>query len=172
MKRYLFSTVVVLTILAVSWVALGQQQSDRAQRFAEMREAQAKAVKLIELQLATLKKGTEQPTFDRSRFQEMSEEERAKFREQMTKASRERQTALNTIIAQVAILQRQRQPAEGERFILVNTADLKAVQVLAKKEKATQTIDRITELLEPPQRRFGGRRGQSGEGRTGQRQSQ
>ena len=129
MKRYLFSTVVVLTILAVSWVALGQQQSDRAQRFAEMREAQAKAVKLIEAQLATLKKGTERPTFDRSRFQEMSEEERTKLREQMTKASRERQTALNTIITQVAILQRQRQPAEGERFILVNTADLKAVQV-------------------------------------------
>ena len=134
-------------------------------------ELPQKAVKLIEVQVA-LKKGTERPTFDRSRFQEMSEEERAKLREQMTKASQERQTALNMIITQVAILQRQRQPAEGERFILVNTADLKTVQALAKKEKAAQTIKRITELLELPRRMFGGRRGQSGEGRTRQRQSQ
>jgi len=173
MKRYLISTVVVLVVLAGAWIAFGQQQSDRAQRFAKEREAQAKAVKLIEAQLATLKKGMEQPTFDRSRFQEMSEEERTKFREERMKAREAQQTAINTIIAQVAILQGQMQPpAEGERFILVNTADLKAIQKLAVKEKAKETSDRIKELLEPPRSRSGGRRGQRGEAGAKKRQGQ
>jgi hypothetical protein len=163
MKRYLISTVVVLVVLAVAWIAFGQEQSDFRERMAKMREAQAKAVEVMGQELAKLKKGMAQPAFDRTRFQDMSEEERTKFMEERRKAREAQQTSINTIIAQIAILQRRRQPEEGERFILVNTADLKAVQVLAKKEKATQTAERITELLEPPRRRFGGRRGQTGE---------
>ena len=175
MKRYLISSIVVLTVLAVAWAAFGQQQGDRAQRFAQMREAQAKAVKLIETQLEALKKSMAQPpAFDRSRFQEMSEEERTKYREERDKAREAQQTAINTIIAQIAVLQGQMQPlAEGERYILVSSADLKAVETLAKKEKATQTAEQITTLLEPPRRG----RGSRGQGRpagagAGQRQRQ
>lgn len=167
MKRYLIPSVVIVTVLMVSWIAVGQPQGDFRQRMAEIREARAKAIEVIQQQVAKLKEGMEQPAFDRSRFQDMSEEERAKFREERTKAREAQQAAINTIIAQVAIIQGQTQPAEGERFILVNTADLKAVQALATKEKAAQTAERITALLEPPRRGFGGRRGGGQRGGTG-----
>jgi hypothetical protein len=171
MKRYLISSVVVLTVLSVTWIAFGQPQGDFRGRMAQMREAQSKAIEVIQQQVAELKKGMEQPAFDRSRFQEMSEEERGKFREERMKARQAQQTAISTIITQVAILQGQAQPAEGEQYILVNTADLKAVQALAKKEKAEQTAGRIKELLEPPRRGFGGgMRGQPGERRARPRQ--
>jgi len=170
MKKYLISSVVVLTVLAVALIAFGQPQGDFRERMARMREAQSKAIEVIQQQVAELKKGMEQPpAFDPNRFQEMSDEEREKFREERRKAFEARQTAINTIITQVAILQGQPQPAEGERYVLVNTADLKAVQELATKEKATETTERIKGLLEPPRRGFGGRRGQPGEGPRPQR---
>jgi hypothetical protein len=164
MKRYLISSVVVLTVLALTLIAFSQPQGDFRERMARMREAQSKALEAIQQQVEVLKKGMEQPAFDRSRFQEMSDEEREKFREELRKGFEARWTAISTIIAQVAILQRQPQPAEGEQYILVNTADLKTVAELATKEKATGTAERIKTLLEPPRRRgFGGRRGQPGE---------
>ncbi len=173
MKRYLISTVVVLVVLALAWIAFGQQQSERTQRFAQYRQARQKALEVLEKQIAKLKEGMELPAFDRSRFQEMSEEERAKFGQERMKAREAQQTVINTIIAQVAILQGQMQPpAEGERFILVNTADLKAIQKLAVKEKARETSDRITRLLEPPRRGSRGRGRQQGEAEAKKRQGQ
>lgn len=164
MKRYLISSIVILTVLAMTWIAFGQPQGDFRERMAQMREAQSKALEAIQQQVVVLKKGMEQQSgFDPSRFQEMSDEEREKFREERMKAREAQQAAINTIIAQVATLQGQPQPAEGERYILVNTADLKAAAELATKEKATETNERIKELLEPPRRGFGGRRGQPGE---------
>jgi hypothetical protein len=163
MKRYLISSIVILTVLAMTWIAFGQPQGDFRERMAQMREMQSKAIEAIQQQVAVLKKGMEQPAFDRSRFQEMSDEERQKFREERMKTFEARRTAINTIITQVATLQGQPQPAEGERYILVNTADLKAAAELATKEKATETAERIKELLEPPRRGFGRRRGQPGE---------
>jgi hypothetical protein len=160
MKRYLISSVAVLTILVVALIALSQPQGDFRERMARMREAQSKALEVLQQQVAELKKGMEQQTaFDPNRFRAMSDEEREKSREELRKGFEARQTAINTIIAQVAILQGQPQPAEGERYILINTADLKAVQELATKEKATETTERIKALLEPPRRGFGGRRG-------------
>jgi hypothetical protein len=164
MKRYLISSVVVLTVLALTLIAFSQPQGDFRERMARMFEAQSKALEAIQQQVVVLKKGMEQPpAFDRSRFQEMSDEEREKFREERRKAFEARRTAISTIIAQVAILQGQPQLAEGEQYILVNTADLKAAAELATKEKATGTAERIKGLLEPPRRGFGGRRGQPGE---------
>jgi len=168
MKRYIISTVVVL---AAAWIAFGQPEGDFRERIAKMREAQGKALEVIEAQLAKLKAGMQQPAFDRSRFQEMSEEEKTKFTEERRKAREAQQTAINTIIAQIAVLQGRMQPlSEGERFILVNTADLKAIVKLAEKEKAKETADSITKLLEPPRMGFGGGRGQPGEAGAGQRQ--
>jgi hypothetical protein len=111
-----------------------------------------KAVDAILEQAAKLKEGMKEPAFDQSRLQGMSDEEREKFREERMKARETQQATINMIITQVALLQGQMQPAEGERYILVNTADLKAVHALALNEKATQTAERITALLEPPQR--------------------
>jgi len=140
MKRHLISTVVVLVVLAVSWIAFGQQQSDFRERMAKMREAQTKALEVIGQQVAKLKEGMQPPAFDRSRFQEMSEEERNKYMEERRKAREAQQASLNTIIAQIAVLQGRMEPlAEGEQLIIVNTADLKAIVKLAEKEKAKET---------------------------------
>jgi hypothetical protein len=129
-------------------------------------EEQLKAIEVIEKELAKLKANIERPAFDRSRFREMSEEERTKLREQMRTARQERQAAFRTIIAQIAMLQGQRQPTtEGEEFIIINTSQLKAIQELAVKEKAKETADRLTSLLESPQRGMGGR---SRQGQMGQ----
>ncbi len=130
-------------------------------------EEQLKAIQTIEEQLAKLKAGIQaQASRQPGSFQDLSEEERTKLREQMRTARQERQTAFRTIIAKIAVLQGQRQPAtEGEELIIMNTADLKAVQELAVKEKAKETADRLTSLLEPPQRGMGGR---SRQGQMGQ----
>ncbi len=131
------------------------------------REDQLKAIKAIEAQLAKLKAGIEARGPEaRRRGQDLSDEERAKLRERFTKAREERQKAIDAIIAQIARLQRQRRPtAEGEKFIIVNTGELKAVRELAVKEKARETAQRLERLIagrrarrqrpEPPVRRPG-----------------
>jgi len=112
------------------------------------REDQLKAIKAIEAQLAKLKAGIEATGPQaRRRGQELSDEERAKLRERFTKAREERQKAIKAIIAQIARLQGQRQPtAEGEEYILVNTAQLKQIRELAVKEKAKETAQRLERL--------------------------
>jgi hypothetical protein len=140
------------------------------------REAQLEAIKAIEGQLAKLKAGIEaQP--ERPSFQDLSEEQRAKLREQFAQAREERQTAIRTILAQVARLQGQRPPAaEGEEFVLMNTGDLKSIRELAVKENAKETADRLERLITRGQRGFGrfpgrqpGQPGQPGQRGTRQR---
>jgi len=111
------------------------------------REEQLKAIKAIQAQLAKLKAGIEASPATRERGQDLSDEERAKLRAQSTKVREERQKAIDAIIAQIAGLQGQRQPtAEGEKFIIVNTAQLKEIGELAVKEKAKETAQRLERL--------------------------
>ncbi len=195
MKRYLIPIVAVLVILAVTLVAFGQaedrarQRESMRERFqnmseeerekfrAEMRERgsfgrggfmgpedQQKAIKAIEGQLAKLKAA--QITRPEGGFQNLSEDERTKLREKMTKVRQERQQALQTIIAQVARLQGRRQPAaEGAQYIIVNVGDLKPIQAAAVKEKAKETAQLLERLIA----RGSGRRGFGGRPGTGQR---
>jgi hypothetical protein len=165
MKRYLISAVVILAVLAAAWVVFAQDQPVRprggARRFGFLSpEEQQKAVETIEQQVTKLKEALKaQPTRPEN-FQNLSDEERTKFMDQMRKAGEERQTAIRTIIAELAKLQGRVQPqAEGEQFIIVNTADLKDVQKIAEEEKATKTAERITMMIESGQRGRGmGRR--------------
>ena len=122
------------------------------------REEQLKAIKVIEQQVAKLKAGMDQPAFDRSRFQEMSEEERAKYREERTKQRQQQQNTMSMIIAQLARLQGQRQLAEGEQYLIINTGELKPIHELAVKEKAKETAQRLERLISGSRRGFGGRR--------------
>jgi len=143
MKKYLIPTVAVLMILAVTLVAFGQQErrggrqnlseEERAkmrERFQNMSEEerakfraqrggsgrsvfmsteeQEKAIKTIEEQLAKLKAA--QITRPEGGFQDLSTEQRTKLRENM----QNRQQALQTIIAQVAMLQGRRQQPEPQ----------------------------------------------------------
>jgi hypothetical protein len=121
------------------------------------REDQEKAIKVIQGELAKLKAAqTTRPT---TGFQNLSEDERAKLREKMTKVRQERQQALQTIIAQVARLQGRRQPpAEGGQYLIINVGDLKPIQAAAKKEKAKETAQLLERLIA----RGSGRRGPGG----------
>lgn len=136
------------------------------------REDQLKAIKAIQAQLAKLKAGIEATGPEaRRRGQDLSDEERTKLREASAKAREERQKAIDAIIAQIAGLQGQRQPtAEGEKFILVNTGELKEIGKLAVKEKATETAQRLERLGSGRRLRTGGQRRGTGAAGGGRRQ--
>ena len=117
------------------------------------RQEQLKAIEAIEEHVAKLKAAIQSTgTVDRSKWRELSEEERTKLREKMAKAIRERQAAIRAIEEQVAKLrgpgrpQAARQPSIGE---------LKVIQGLAVKEKATQTALRLERLIARYQREPG-----------------
>ena len=123
-------------------------------------EAQQKAIKAIEGQLVKLKAAA-QIQIPQGGFRDLAEEERNKI---MT-AFRDRRTALQTIVAQVALLEGRRQPTEeGARFMIINTMDIKPIQEAATKEKAAET----GKLLERLMGRGSGR-GRPGGGQRGQR---
>ncbi len=121
------------------------------------RQDQEKAIKAIEAQLAKLK--ATQTTRPAGGFRDLPEDERAKLIEKMMKVREERQQALQAIIAQVARLQGQRQPAaEGARYLIINVGDLKPIQDSAVKEKAKETAQLLQRLIA----RGSGRRGPGG----------
>ena len=124
------------------------------------REDQQKAIKAIEAQLAKLKAAqTTRPT---GGYRDLSEDERAKLRERMTKVFQDRRQALQTIIAQVARLQGRRGPApEGAQYLIISTSDLKPIQDSAVKEKAKETAQLLQRLIArgSGRRGFGGRPG-------------
>ena len=133
------------------------------------REDQLKAIKAIQAQLAKLKAGIEaRTTGSGGRGQDLSDEERTKLREASAKAREEQQKAIDAIIAQIAGLQGRRQPiAEGEKFIIVSTGDLKEIGKLAVKEKATETAQRLERLGSGRGPRTGGQRRRPGGEGTG-----
>ena len=196
MKKYIIPILTVLLVLAVTWTAFGQaderarrreemrqrmqnmSEEERAQFLSRMRqrgsfgrggfispEAQEEAIKAIQQQLAKLK--AVQITRPEGGFQNLSQEERTKLRENM----QNRQKVLQTIIAQVARLQGRRQPAEeGSQFMIINTNDLKPIQEAAKKEKAEETSKLLQSLIAGGTGRgFGGRRPEGQGSQGGQR---
>jgi hypothetical protein len=197
MKKYLIPIVVVLSILALVLVSYSRaqdqntQRQNMRQRFQNMseeerakfreqmrargfgarlsREDQEKAVQAIEEQVAKLKAAV-QVEMPQGGFQNLSEDERAKLRESFTN----RRNALQAIIAQVARLEGRTQPEqEGARFIIINTVDLKPIQEMAEKEKATETSQLLARLAARGSGRgFGGRQRPGGGQGGGQRGNQ
>ena len=203
MKKYAVPIIVVLAVLALTLSSFGRAADRAGQRArmseeerAKMRERfqnmspeeqakfrqqmaarggsrrarlspedQQKAIKAIEEQLVKLKAAAQIQT-PQGGFRDLSEEERNKI---MT-AFRDRRTALQTIVAQVAMLEGRTQPqGEGARFMIINTMDLRPIQEAATKEKATETGKLIQAMMDRGTRRgFGGRPGGGRPG--GQRQ--
>ena len=186
MKKYAVPIIVVLAVLAVT-LSTFSRAADRAsqrERFQNMSEEerakfreqmqqrgggagrsrvspedQQKAIKAIEEALVKVKAAA-QVQMPQGGFQDLSEEERTK----LTTAFRDRSAALQAIVAQVALLEGRRQPeAEGARFIIINTEDLKPIQEAATKEKAEET----GKLLQALTRRGSGRGAGGGGGRQG-----
>lgn len=122
------------------------------------REDQLKAIADIEKQLANLKKSIQAQPTERRSSRDMSNEERAKLRDQYGKIRDERSKAYKAIITQIAKLQGQREPVEDEALLIINTGQLKPIQELAVKEKATETAQRLERLMSRGTRSFFGYR--------------
>ena len=188
MKKYAIPAVIVLAVLAIGLSAFAQAQQrdsqrgnmreriqnmseeERAKLREQMRargggarrarmspEDQQKAIKAIEAQLVKLKAAA-QVQIPQGGFADLSEEERTKIKTAFT----DRSTALNAIVAQVALLQGRTQPeAEGARFLIINTEDIKPIQEAATKEKAEETSQLLERLISRG-RGFGRRPGGGG----------
>jgi len=145
MKRYLISTVAILIVITVALVAFGQDREQWRQRMAQYRERQNKAIEAIGQQVAKLKAGMEAPMpRTEGGFQDMTEEERANFRERFMKMREERQQALAAIEQHIMVLKGRRQlDREQEESI----AELQSIQALAASEKAEKTAKRLEELI-------------------------
>ena len=119
------------------------------------RDAQLKSIKAIEAQVAKLKAAVEAGTPEnRERLRELSQEDRAKLREKMMAAMRERQMAIRAIEQELAKLRGSRRPATVSEARL---SELRAIHKLAVREKATQTADRLNKLIAGYQRGSQGR---------------
>ncbi len=118
------------------------------------REAELEKIKSIEEQLAKLKAAIEAipGREERSRFRDLSQEERTKLREKMAKASQERQRAIRAIEQQLAKLRGPRRPQAGRQ---ASIGELRVIHGLAVKEKATQTASRLERLIARYQRESG-----------------
>jgi len=109
------------------------------------RDEQVKSIKAIEEQVARLKAAVEVTAPEnRDKLRDLPEEERAKLREKMMAAMRERQTAIRAIEQELAKLKGPGRPAiESEARL----SELRAIHKLALREKATQTADRLDKLI-------------------------
>jgi peroxiredoxin len=120
------------------------------------RQEQLKAVEAIEELVAKLKAAIQSTgAVDRSKWRELSEDERTKLREKMAKAIRERQTAMRAIEEQLAKF---RGPGRPQAEPQPSIVELRAIHELAVKEKATQTASRLQRLIARYQRESRGGR--------------
>lgn len=152
MKKYLISTVAVLLVLPVALVAFGQQ-TERRQRIARFIQAQTKVIETIQEQAGKLKTALEEGAIFGSigSRQELSEEERAKLREEMMKNREEWWKMLAVIEQQVTILKGRRQlDREHEESI----GELKKIQEMAEKENADETAKHVEELIAKRNKKF------------------
>ena len=124
-----------------------------AGRISLSREAQLEKIKSIEEQLAKLKDVvTSTASRARGSFRDLSQEERAKLREKMTKAALERQLLINSIEQQLATLRGPGRPQQPQAGRQPPIGELKMIYDLAVKEKAKQTARRLERLIARYQR--------------------
>jgi hypothetical protein len=152
MKRSTMIAAGVLLSMAVAWAAYGQAGGGRG-GFGQMREAQQKAMADLQEQVAKLKAMSEQAAqaMQGRNFQDMSDEERTKMREEMTKRNEEQRTIL-------AAMQQDIDRLKGPRNLMMeHNESLKPLQELlatAKQENATKTAAGIERLIAERNKQF------------------
>lgn len=149
-KRLVFVVGVLLTG-AVAWTAFGQAQGGRG-GFGRTREAQQNAIAAIQEQLGKLKAMMEQqPGAGGRNFQDMTDEERTKWREEMTKRVEEQAAIMAAIQQQVDTLRGGRQLMTDHQAAM---APLKELLASAQAEKATATAAKVEKLIAERQKAF------------------
>ncbi|MBM4024412.1 MAG: hypothetical protein FJ280_03270 [Planctomycetes bacterium] len=157
MKRSTILVVGALLVAAVAWTAYGQAGggATRGGRggFGAMGETQQKALAELQEQVAKLKAMSEraaQGSQDRS-FQDMSEEERTKMREQMTQRMQEQQQILASMQQNLDRLK------GGRQLLLEHNESLKPLQealASAQKENAKATAKVLEQMVAQRQKQF------------------
>lgn len=109
------------------------------------REEQLKAIEAIEQQVAKLKATVAEAMEPQARVRDIPEAERAKLREKMAAAMRQRQQAIRAIEEELAKLKGPGQ--QGRPEPRASLGQLKAIHELAVKENATQTAGRLEKLI-------------------------
>lgn len=151
MKRLIIPTIGVLMVLIVAYIALGQDQEQRRQRWAQRREAQIKAIEAIQEHAAKLKAGMEESAGARENWRELSDDERTKLREQFRQRREEHRNIINAMEEQITMLKGSRQlRSEHEESI----RELKELLALAQKENASETAKRLEELITNREEKF------------------
>ncbi|NLH42902.1 MAG: hypothetical protein GX448_13770 [Planctomycetes bacterium] len=150
MNKRLVLVVGVLLTGALAWSAFAQPQGGGRGGFGQMRETQLKAIAALQEQVGKLKAMMEQQPQMRN-FQDMTDEERTKMREEMT-ARREQQTAIMAEIAkQLDTVKGAMQLAREQREAMTPLNDLLAS---AKSENATATAAKIQKLIDEKKKQF------------------
>jgi hypothetical protein len=145
MKKLIIPAAGILLVLTLTWAAFGQAQGRGGARFGQMREAQVKAATDLQENAAKLKALMERPMGMQGRnFQDMSEEERTKMREEFTQRREEQQKL-------IAAMQQDLARLEGPRQMIVQedeaVAPLKDILATAQKENAKDTTAKIEKLI-------------------------
>jgi ABC-type multidrug transport system fused ATPase/permease subunit len=153
MKRFQIGTVIVVLVLLAGLV-VAQQQEQMRQRFQQQREAQQKALATLQEQTGKLKTLMEQSAAsmqNRQNFQDMSEEERTKMRDEFTKRREEQQQIIQSIEQQVMILKGGRQMATEHNEAM---KELNEIKDLATEEKAAKAAERLGQYIEKKQKAY------------------
>jgi hypothetical protein len=151
-KNVAVLVVVVVLVLGVTWAAFGQARGGARGGFGMNREAQQNAIAALQEQLGKLKAFIEQaPSMQGRNFQDMSDEERTKMREEFTKRNEEQQKIMAAIQQQVDTL-------KGTRQLVVeyqqSTTPLKDALASAQKENAKETAGMLEKLIAERQKQF------------------
>ena len=153
MKKQVVFVSVVATVLVVALAATAQQGGGM-ERFRQRREAQMKALDTLQQNAAQLKAAMEassQRMRNRQSFQDMSEEERNKMREEFA-ARREEQRKLTGEMEQALLRLKGSTQLWAEYDESV--APLKELLASAQSEKATATAAKVEQLLAQHQKQF------------------
>jgi hypothetical protein len=155
MKKYLFSAVAVLIVLAVTMgmyaraQAAGGAGEGRARGMTRYNERLQAAIAEIEAQVGKLKENMKaqaaMPRFrrDGGADERPSQEEMAKMREQWMEMREQRESAVTAIEQQLMILKGRQLQTEHEESI----AELEAANKIATEEKAEKTAKYIQDII-------------------------
>ncbi len=150
-KRLVFVIGILLTG-AMTWAAFGQAQGGGRGGFGRNREAQQKAIAALQEEVGKLKAMMEQPAGMQGRsFQDMSDDERTKMREEMTKRMEQRQQIMASIEQQLDTLRGGTQIMREHQQAMEPLKDLLAS---AQSEKATATAAKVQKIIDEKQKQF------------------
>jgi len=161
MNRRIISTlsICMVLVLALAWICFAQPETPTAKssadtarsRRGQWRERQQKALSEIGVQLTKIKTSMEASSGSRQRWQQLSEEERNKLREQFRKVREERMKSLGAIEDQILVL-------KGRRTVYQeydkSMGELSGILELAKKENAKETTAAIEKLVAAKKMQF------------------